>query len=194
MHVLGKDLSMNVVKHFMIRFWKFVQLSELFYHNNGYFSMKFHPTQDKEIVLVRGPYSIHNMLMVIKNWSSGFNFKRDMIRTIHVWVKLLNLPFPLWGTSRFGKIGSAIGNPLFTNECIANKMRTSFERILVEIDITKKHKDNISIKDNERNKIKQMIEFEWKPEFYDMCQKVGHQCENEEPKVQKQWKQVQGQK
>lgn len=138
MYVLAKDLSMNATKQFMIRFWKFVKLTELYYHEEGYFLMKFQSVEDKELVLDRGPYSIHNMSMVLKHWEPNFNFKRDMIRTILVWVKLPNLPLPLWGASSLGKIGSAIGRPLFTNECTTNKLRISFVRILAEIDITKK--------------------------------------------------------
>ncbi|XP_058783983.1 uncharacterized protein LOC131658735 [Vicia villosa] len=190
MYVLGKDLSMNAVKQFMIRSWNFIKLPELFYREDGYFLMKFKNNQEKDMVLLRGPYSIHNMPMILKNWSPQFNFQRDMIRTIPVWVKLPNLPLQMWGASSLGKIGSAIGKPLFTDECTANKLRISYARILVEIDITKKQKESITIKDCEGNKFTQPVEFEWKPKYCDIFQKVGHQCEKEKPKEQKRWQQV----
>lgn len=138
MYVIGKDLSMNVVKMFMERFWNFVKFPELFYHEEGYFLMKFNTCEGKEAVLMRGPYSIHNVPMILKNWCQEFNFKRDMIRTIPVWVKLPNLPLHLWSASSLGKIGSVVGVPMFTDECTANKLRISFARILIEVDITKK--------------------------------------------------------
>lgn len=128
------------------------------------------------------------MPMVLKHWEPNFNFKRDMIRIILVWVELPNLLFPLWGASSLGKIGSAIGRPLFMGECTANKLGISFARILVEIDITKKQKDNIIIKDNEGNRFEQQLEFEWKPKYCDVCQKVGHHYEKEKCNIQKKWK------
>lgn len=32
------------------------------------------------------------------------------------------------------------------------------------------------------------MEFEWKPSFCDICQKVGHKCSREKIKSIKQWK------
>ncbi|KAL5170000.1 hypothetical protein HKD37_11G031783 [Glycine soja] len=144
MYVLGRELSMNAVKQYMMKFWSFVQLPEMYYHEDG-----------------------------------------DMLRTLPVWVKLPNLPLYLWGTKSLGKIGSALGNPLFTDECTANKLRVSYARILVEIDVTQKQRENITIRDKEGNKITQPVEFEWKPKFYELCQKAGHQCKE---KPNKQWR------
>ncbi|XP_058759181.1 uncharacterized protein LOC131632453 [Vicia villosa] len=190
MYVLGNDLSMNAVKQFMLRTWNFVKLPELFYHDDGYFLMKFKNNKEKEMVLLRGPYSIQTMPMILKNWCPEFNFQRDMIRTIPVWIKLPNLPLQIWGASSLGKIGSAVGKPMFTDECTANKLRISYARILVEIDVTKKQKESVTIKDCEGNKFNQPIEFEWEPKYCDTCQKVGHQCEKDKPKIMKKWQPV----
>lgn len=58
------------------------------------------------------------------------------------------------------KIGSAIGVPLVTYECNAQKLWVSYARILVEVDITHKLLDEITIKDKEERKVKQIIEYE----------------------------------
>lgn len=179
MYVLGRDLSMNAVKQFMIRYWNFVKLPELFYHDDGYFLMKFQCNKEKEMVLMRSPYSIHNMPMVLKDWYTGFNFKRDMVRAIPIWVKLLKLPLYPWSATSLGKIGSALGKPLFTDECTTNKLRISFARILVEVDITKKLKGSIIFRDNEGESMEQLVEYEWKPLYCEECQKIGHQCTRE---------------
>lgn len=39
MYVLGRDLSMTAVRNFMIRFWDAIQLSKLFYHDDGCFGL-----------------------------------------------------------------------------------------------------------------------------------------------------------
>ncbi|XP_058726977.1 uncharacterized protein LOC131598383 [Vicia villosa] len=102
-----------------------------------------------------------------------------MMRTLSIWVKLPQLLLQLWGEKILSKIGSAIGVPLVTDECTTQKF-------LVEVDITRKLLDEITIKDAEGKKKKQMIEYEWKPKYCDKCQVVGHMCG--EPIKKKVWK------
>lgn len=77
-YVIGKDMSMNAVKEYIVKFLNFVQLSELYYHDEGYFILKFKAHKDKDLVVMRGSYTIRNIPMVLKNWSPDFDFKRDM--------------------------------------------------------------------------------------------------------------------
>ncbi|XP_006598642.1 uncharacterized protein [Glycine max] len=102
-----------------------------------------------------------------------------------IWVKLPQLPLCLWGLKSLNKIGSAIGNPLMTDECTTQKLRVSYARILVEVDTTQKLVEEITISDRTGGKIKQIVEYEWKPEFCEKCQKAGHQCGKK--KVVKKW-------
>ncbi|XP_058757778.1 uncharacterized protein LOC131631035 [Vicia villosa] len=104
--------------------------------------------------------------------------RKGLLRTLPIWIKLPQFPLHLWGATNLNKIGSAIGIPLVTNECITHKLRVSYARILVEVDITQKLLGEITITDNEGRKRKQAIEYEWIPKFYERCQKIGHQREN----------------
>ncbi|XP_058749946.1 uncharacterized protein LOC131622954 [Vicia villosa] len=185
MYALGKELSMNAVKNFMSKFWDFVQLPSMFYHEEGYFLLKFHSTQDRDQVQIKGPYSIHGVPMVLKEWHPEFDFKKDMLRTLPIWVKLPNLPLHLWGPKSLGKIGSVLGTPICTDECTASKLRVSYARILIEIDITTKQKESITIKDSGGRKMTQPVEYEWKPKYCERCMRVGHNCDETKPK--KQW-------
>lgn len=92
------------------------------------------------------------------------------------------LPLQLWGATSLSKIGSALGTPLVTDECTNHKLRVSYVRIWVEVDITKKFPSEITIKDSQGMKRKQVIEYEWRPKYYDKCKQVGHQC-GEQPKA-----------
>lgn len=58
--------------------------------------------------------------------------------------------------------GSALGKPLFTDECTTSKLRVSYARILVEIDITRKLRDSITINDIDGKKLKQSVVYDWK--------------------------------
>ncbi|MCH95908.1 hypothetical protein A2U01_0016890 [Trifolium medium] len=59
-------------------------------------------------------------------------------------------------------------------------------RILVEVDITQELAKEITITDSEGGKLKQPVEYEWKPTFCNKCQKSGHQCEAKKRPV-KNW-------
>ncbi|KAK2361560.1 hypothetical protein QL285_086692 [Trifolium repens] len=189
MYVIGGELSMNAVKQFMIRTWSFVKLPDMFFNEEGYFILRFHSFSDKDAVLMQGPYTIRNMPMLLRDWKPDFSLKRDMLRTLPIWVKLPQLPLYLWGVKSLSKIGSALGNPLVTDECTAHKLRVSYARMLIEMDVTQELPHDITIRDNEGNKMKQLVEYEWKPVFCENCQKVGHKCAKIPPtKAQNQWK------
>jgi hypothetical protein len=189
MYVLGGDLSMSAVKQFVIRHWSFVKLPDMFYNEEGYFILRFHSLADKDAVMMQGPYTIRNMPMLLHDWKPYFSLKRDLLRTLPIWVKLPQLPLHLWGVKSLSKIGSAIGNPLVTDECTAHKLRVSYARLLIEMDVTQALPPDITIKDSEGNKLKQLVEYEWKPLFCDKCQKLGHKCEQAPPKkVQPFWR------
>ncbi|XP_058764837.1 uncharacterized protein LOC131638301 [Vicia villosa] len=158
LYAMGEDLSMHMVKNFMEKAWNFIKLPEL--------------------------GVLHNIPLMLKEWKPDFNLKRDMLHTIPLWVKLPRLPLHLWGARSLSKIGSALGVPLVTNECTARKLRVSYARILVEVDITKELFKEITIKDCEGRKLQQPVEYEWKPLYCDRCKSIGHKCKDY---VKKQW-------
>ncbi|CAK8531500.1 unnamed protein product [Lathyrus sativus] len=163
LYALGVYLSMNAVTQFMSRTWNFVTLPEMFYNEEGFFILRFHSFHDKELVLMKGSYSIRNRPTLLREWKPDFSMNKDMLRTIPLWVKLPQLSLHLWGERSLSKIGSAIGTPLVTNECTTNKLRVSYARILVEIDVTQELKTEILIRDEKGARMKQPIEYEWKP-------------------------------
>ncbi|XP_058734017.1 uncharacterized protein LOC131605709 [Vicia villosa] len=187
LYVIGGELSMNALKNFMTRTWNFVQLPDMYYNDEGFFILRFRSFSDRDDVLMKGPYTIRNMPVLIREWNPDFKLKDDFLRTLPIWIKLPQLPLYLWGERSLNKIGSALGIPLVTDECTANKLRVSYARILVEMDITKELPAEITIRDRDGNKLQQAIEYEWKPLYCNRCHKPGHNCDQPKPKV-KQWK------
>ncbi|XP_058746636.1 uncharacterized protein LOC131619565 [Vicia villosa] len=187
MYVMGGDLSMNSVKTYMTKQWNFVQVPDMYYHKEGYFLLRFRSFTDRDEVMMRGPYTIRNMPLLLKEWSPEFKLKDDFLRTIPLWVKLPQLPLYLWGEMSLNKIGSVLGTPLVTDECTANRLRISYARILVEMDITRDLPNEITICDNEGMKMQQSVEYEWKPIYCVRCQRPGHNCDKPKTKVA-QWK------
>lgn len=93
-----------------------------------------------------------------------------------------------WGEKSIGKIVRAIGKPMMTDECTAKKTEVFNARVLIEIAELKNY---IAIMDPKGNKIMQQVEYEWKPPFYKVCNRVGHECDLNKPKPKpKQCEQV----
>ncbi|CAK8544545.1 unnamed protein product [Lathyrus sativus] len=139
-------------------------------------------------VLMKGPYTIRNMLMLLAEWKPNFNLKNDMMRTIPIWIKLPQLPLHLWGAKNRAKIASVLRTPLMTDECTANRYRISYARVLVEIDITQAVITEIAITDEKGEKMQQQVEYEWRPPYCTKCQRIGEKCEEKQPKNPlKQW-------
>ncbi|XP_058784375.1 uncharacterized protein LOC131659164 [Vicia villosa] len=159
LYALGEELSMTMVKTFMVKTWNFVKLSDMYYHDDGYFILRFSSQADMDVVLMKGPYTLRNIPMLLKEWKPG----------------------------SLSKIGSVIGVPLVTDECTTSKLRVSYAQILVEVDITKALTHEISIKDCEGRKLAQKVEYEWRPLYCDQCQKIGHNCKTKRKEKEKQW-------
>ncbi|TMW81375.1 hypothetical protein EJD97_010021 [Solanum chilense] len=89
---------------------------------------------------------------------------------------------------------SAIGVPLFANECTTKQTRISYARMLIEVNVTKPIPQQITVMDPNGRTFMQEIVMEWKPQYCDKCQKIGHQCQSvtmeEQPKKRKPWKKV----
>lgn len=75
--------------------------------------------------------------VLIKKWDDKFDFKRDILRVIPVWVRLLNLPTKFWGPKSLSCIGSLLGVPIAVDACTSNQSRVNYAPILVEVDVTR---------------------------------------------------------
>lgn len=58
MYVMGGELTMKTMKKFTMKTINFSSLPDLFYNEEGYFIIKMKSKKDKEVVLMKGPYTI----------------------------------------------------------------------------------------------------------------------------------------
>lgn len=83
---VGKDLSMNDVKQFMVKVWNFVRLHDLYYHDEGCFIARFRCIEDRNKVLQNGPYTIYARPLIVRKWTPYFVMKDDLLRVMPMWV------------------------------------------------------------------------------------------------------------
>ncbi|XP_058751687.1 uncharacterized protein LOC131624790 [Vicia villosa] len=165
MYALGDELSMNGVRKFMMNYWNFVTLPELYYNEEGFFLIRFKSKEDIDEVLMRGPYTIYKKPMLLHEWTPDFTLQDDILRVLPIWVTFPQLPLMMWGDKSIGKIASALGKPVMVDECTAKKLRVTYARVLIEVDVTNELKNYINIRDPSGKLLSQQVDYEWRPPF-----------------------------
>ena len=67
--------------------------------------------------------------------------------------------------------------PLFADEYTTKQTRISYARMLIEVNVTKAIPQQITIVNPNGRTFLQEVVLEWKPQYCDKCQKIGHQCQ-----------------
>lgn len=80
------------------------------------------------------------------------------------------------------RIGSALGKPLFADECTTSQSRISFARLLVEIDVTQPIQYKVLIEGTDGVQFEQKVVYDWIPPYCGKCKMAGHDCNKVKPK------------
>ncbi|KAH0682876.1 hypothetical protein KY290_021474 [Solanum tuberosum] len=54
--------------------------------------VRFPSLDDRNEVLYSGPHMLNNKPIIVKVWSADFNFNKEVLQTVPIWVKYPNLP------------------------------------------------------------------------------------------------------
>nr|XP_009624247.1 uncharacterized protein LOC104115348 [Nicotiana tomentosiformis] len=131
------------------------------------------------------PYTVNNKLLILKPWTVNFDFTKEFLTEIPLWVVLPNLPMSCWGGQSLSRIASAIGRPLYADECTSKQKRISYTRMLIEINVTRPLPSSVTMWEPEWRQFDQMIEYDWKPDFCEVCLKIGQCCKQIEAEKHK---------
>lgn len=125
--------------------------------------------------------------MVVKKWSEEFDFVRDILRRVPIWVKLHHLPLNCWGIDALSRIGSLVGIPICADEATSQQSRMDYARMLIEVDITRPLVEEVQVRRVSGHLFTQNVQFEWKPLVCFKCLRLGHICVEEKPKMIQRW-------
>lgn len=170
LYVVGASPSIGAINRFIATNWNFASKPTIYYHNDGYFVVRFNSIKGKETVLCSGPYTMNRKPIIIHEWNADFKFGEEVLRMIPLWVRLPNLPMNCWGNLTLSRIGSVLGRPIYADECTTSIERISYARILVEMDVTRTLPNMIKVQDPEGQLFDQEVEYDWKPSY---CPKVS---------------------
>ncbi|KAH0720348.1 hypothetical protein KY284_005378 [Solanum tuberosum] len=181
LYVVGASPTIASLERYIANQWNYIAKPTVYYHNDVYFLLRFPSLEDRNAVMYSGPHLLNNKPVIVKTWTPNFDLSKEVLQTIPFWGKSPNLPLNCWGMQSLSKISRGLGFPLYADECTTKVARISFERVLIELDITKDLSFMVKEEDPNGKKYEQKVIYEWIPAYCPKCLQVGHKCPANNP-------------
>lgn len=83
LYVVGSYPTIARLERLISNRWNMVEKPKIYYHNEGYFVVKFMNLADRNKMLYLGPQMMNNRpIIIIKAWTSNFEFAKEVLKTI----------------------------------------------------------------------------------------------------------------
>ncbi|KAH0717608.1 hypothetical protein KY285_013639 [Solanum tuberosum] len=165
LYVVGANPTIAALERYIATNWNYITKPKVYYHNDGYFFVKFTMLDDRDEVLYAGPHMLNNKPIIMKTWSPKFDFNKEVMQTIPIWVKFPNLSLNCWGVNSLSRIGSGLRVPIYADECTTQVDRISYAIVLIEMEITKTLPIELKVEDPNGRLFTQEISYEWVPTY-----------------------------
>ncbi|KAK4713528.1 hypothetical protein R3W88_019435 [Solanum pinnatisectum] len=177
-YFFGNCPGYNAMVRYIAHNWPNVAEPDIYLHEEGYYIIKFKTIEDMHEILYAGPYTINNRPMILKSWTMHFDLSSEFMAEIPLWVRFPKLPLNCWGCGSLSRIVSAIGAPLFADECTTKQIRISYARILIEVNVTRPLSMEITVMDPSGHQFRLSMNGN---QSSVQCQKVGYVCPEQRP-------------
>ncbi|GKD84557.1 zinc knuckle CX2CX4HX4C containing protein, partial [Tanacetum coccineum] len=94
----------------------------------GFFFFKFDSRAGLDAVLERGPWMIHNSLIILKKWSVNTSLQKEEMTRIPIWVKLHDVPIQVFEEDGISLIASYLGKPIMLDSYTTTMCKESWDR------------------------------------------------------------------
>ncbi|XP_015958565.1 uncharacterized protein LOC107482544 [Arachis duranensis] len=121
--------------HKMKGIWRLKGSYEVLDVGFGYFLVKFDHNEDREKVLLGGPWLILGHYIAVKPWSSDFRPCEDSFRDTMVWVRIAGLSIWYYHERAMMRIASAIGKPIKIDLATKSVERGKFACACVQVNL-----------------------------------------------------------
>ncbi|KAK6796235.1 hypothetical protein RDI58_003936 [Solanum bulbocastanum] len=135
LYVVGESPTIAAIERYIALQVNTVSKPKVYYHNDGYFLVRFANLDDRNEVLYLGPHMINNTPIIVKLLESGF----------------------------LSRISSGLGVPLYADECTTKVERISFARVLVEMDVARELPKKLKMEDPNGRVFEHAVQYEWIP-------------------------------
>ncbi|KAK4259260.1 hypothetical protein QN277_005608 [Acacia crassicarpa] len=135
--LLGRQLSYGFMVKKLSQLWARKGCIDVFDMENDYFLVNFQHQEDYMDALTGGPWVITDAYLNVTRWRPEFNPKATKIESVVAWVRLPDLPAPLFDKKFLLNLGNSIGKAIRLDVHTAHRARGKFARMCVELDLTK---------------------------------------------------------
>lgn len=173
----GFRMPYHAVNTIASRVWRQCGLENVTTTSNGFMIFRFTTESEMHAVLEKGPWMFGGKNIVLQQWHPRFQFDKNKISTLPVWVRLHGLPFPLWSKQGLSMAASMVGRPLSCDESTYNCIRLDYARVCVEVDASLPYVHEFEIESPLTSEpITVKVDYEWKPSRCEKCMIFGHSC------------------
>lgn len=88
LYVVGAEHSLSYLQGFVDKAWKNHAIPILHQVDNEFFIARFNTAAECALVLDGEPYTIKNPPVILKSWTPNFDFTKEKITVLSIWVKL----------------------------------------------------------------------------------------------------------
>nr|XP_025647686.1 uncharacterized protein LOC112742662 [Arachis hypogaea] len=133
--VLGKNFSYTAITHRLKGVWRTKGGYEVLDVDFGYFLVKFDLLEDREKVLLGGPWMITGSYVAVKPWSSSFRPCENTFGSTMVWIRITGLNINCYQERAMKMIASAVGKPIRIDLATKSAEREKYARACVQINL-----------------------------------------------------------
>ncbi|KAJ6295752.1 hypothetical protein OIU78_023730 [Salix suchowensis] len=148
--------------------------------DSGFLIFRFRTEEDLQGILAKGPWMFGGKHIALQQWHPNFQFDKNNITTMPVWLRLYGLPFPLWSTEGLSKAASMVGKPLSSDEQTYHGTRLDYARLCVEVAAEDEYVHSFEIESPlSKAPCKVRVDYEWRPTRCKNCNTFGHSCHSQ---------------
>lgn len=143
--VLGKQFGYQFLLRRLVSIWRPKGELKLISLSNNFFIVKLELTEDRERILLEGPWKILDYYLAVRTWTPNFRASKASIEWAALWVRIPDCPMELCNEEGMKGIGDFIGKTLKIDLKTQSGEMGNFARVCVEVDLTKKLRSDFTI-------------------------------------------------
>ncbi|XP_074300815.1 uncharacterized protein LOC141632139 [Silene latifolia] len=132
----------------------------------------------------QGHFLFDNKPLIVRPWSPEIELVKHEVKSVSVWIRLLNLPLKFWGKG-IARISGLVGKFIKCDIATEERTRLGYAKAMIEMNLGDPLSDKVSFLDENGVLVEIVVEYEWKPIVCLKCKGVGHSTEDCRKKNQK---------
>ncbi|XP_072056312.1 uncharacterized protein [Arachis hypogaea] len=132
---LGKHYSYTALSHKLRTVWRIKGGFDLLDVGFDYFLVKFDVAEEREKVLLGGPWMIEGNYVAVKPWDQEFRSSENCFGATLVWIRISGLPIWCYQEDAMLRVAAAVGIPVKVDLATKLAERGRYARACVQIDL-----------------------------------------------------------